>query len=182
MDANGAGIQPVHRVFLIQPLVVVDEESGRACLQRSDYVAEFLSAYIANMTIDVALDHLEKLQGQLAAALNTSTTRSVAGKLVEAMMHRALTSGMQLPAVSVLVPSQEPLSSSAKPIASSVKPPRPTSPSVRCTSGRNPPTLPPWTPSSRPTNGSASFKPPWAIRIAGNDASNHVEITTRGAG
>ncbi|KAJ7469040.1 hypothetical protein FB451DRAFT_1478830 [Mycena latifolia] len=48
---------------------------------------------------DLAQDHLEKVHGQLAAALDTSTTRSVAGKLVAAMMHRAPTRGMQLPAV-----------------------------------------------------------------------------------
>ncbi|KAF8209669.1 hypothetical protein K438DRAFT_1810180 [Mycena galopus ATCC 62051] len=99
MDASGEGIQPVHRVFLIQPLVAIDKGSGRACLQRTDYSAEFLSAHIAHTTFDLAQDHLEKVQGQLATALDTSTTRSVAGKLVEAMMHRALTRGMQLPAV-----------------------------------------------------------------------------------
>ncbi|KAJ6528583.1 hypothetical protein B0H19DRAFT_1243079 [Mycena capillaripes] len=99
MDASGEGIQPVHRVFLIQPLVAIDRGSGRACLQRTDYAAEFLSSHIAHTTFDLAQDHLEKVQGQLAAALDTSTTRSVAGKLVEAMMHRALIRGMQLPAV-----------------------------------------------------------------------------------
>ncbi|KAJ7460701.1 hypothetical protein FB451DRAFT_500318 [Mycena latifolia] len=89
----------VHRVFLIQPLVVIDERSGRTCLQRTDYSAEFISAHIAHRTLDLAQYHLERVQGQLAAALNISTTRSVAGKLVEGMMHRALTRGMQLPAV-----------------------------------------------------------------------------------
>ncbi|KAJ7090703.1 hypothetical protein C8R44DRAFT_891868 [Mycena epipterygia] len=99
VHASGEGIQPVHRVFLIQPLVAIDKGSRRACLQRTDYSAEFLSAHIAHTTFDLAQDHLEKVQGQLAAALDTSTTRSVAGKFVEAMMHRALTRGIQLPAV-----------------------------------------------------------------------------------
>ncbi|KAF7336576.1 hypothetical protein MSAN_02289800 [Mycena sanguinolenta] len=99
VDASGEGIQPVHRVFLIQPLVVIDKGSERASLQRTDYSAEFLSAHIAHTTFDLAQDHFEKIQGQLAAALDTSTTRSVAGKLVEAMMHRALTRGIRLPAV-----------------------------------------------------------------------------------
>jgi hypothetical protein len=93
MDASGEG------VFLIQPLVVIDEESGKACLQRTDYSAEFISAYMAHRTSDLAQDHLERLQGQLASALNASTTRSVAVKLFEGMMHRALTRGMQLPGV-----------------------------------------------------------------------------------
>ncbi|KAJ7082133.1 hypothetical protein C8R44DRAFT_60461 [Mycena epipterygia] len=132
----------------------------RACLQRTDCSAEFLSAHIAHTTFDLAQDHLEKVQRQLAAALDTSATRSV----VEAMMHRALTRGIQLPAVFGL---QEPSRSSAKPGASSATPPRPISPSVRCTSGRNLPTLLPWTPSSRRTKSSALSKPPWAIRIAG---------------
>ncbi|KAJ7022350.1 hypothetical protein C8F04DRAFT_1138255, partial [Mycena alexandri] len=34
MDASGEGTQPVHRVFLIQPLVVIDERSGRARVQK----------------------------------------------------------------------------------------------------------------------------------------------------
>jgi hypothetical protein len=140
-DASGEGKQPVHRVFLIQPLVVIDEESGRACFQRTDYSAEFISAHIAHMTVELAQDHLERVQGQLAAALNISTTRSVAEKLVEGMMHRALTRGMQLPAVFG--------ASTVAGALASAKPTRPASPnSVRCTSGRNLSTLPPWTPSS----------------------------------
>ncbi|KAJ7042514.1 hypothetical protein C8F04DRAFT_1229772 [Mycena alexandri] len=126
---------PGHRVFLIQPLVAIDRGSGRACLQRTDYAAEFLSSRIAHTTFDLAQDHLEKIQGQLAVALDTSTTRSVARNFVEAMMHRALIRDMQLPAVF-----------GAGTVAVTLKlpePPRPTSPSVRCTSGRNPLTLPP---------------------------------------
>ncbi|KAF7335647.1 hypothetical protein MVEN_02219600 [Mycena venus] len=42
-DAGGQGGRPVHRVFLIQPLVVIDKETGRPYLQRTDYSAEFLS-------------------------------------------------------------------------------------------------------------------------------------------
>ncbi|KAJ7457914.1 hypothetical protein B0H11DRAFT_2061930 [Mycena galericulata] len=92
-------MEPVHCVFLIQPLVVIDEESGRACLQRTNYSAEFISAHMAHRTLDLAQHHLETVQGQLAAALDISTTRSVAEKLFEGMMHRALTRGMKLPAV-----------------------------------------------------------------------------------
>ncbi|KAF9037343.1 hypothetical protein BDZ89DRAFT_1061496, partial [Hymenopellis radicata] len=79
-----------HRVFLLQPLVVIDKR-GQACFQRSDYSAEFLSPYIAQKTIDLVQDQLERVQGQLAAALNVSVTRSVAGKVVDGLMHRALT-------------------------------------------------------------------------------------------
>jgi hypothetical protein len=140
MDTSGEGI---HRVFLVQPLVAIDRESGRACLQRTDYAAEFLSSYIAHTTFDLTQDHLEKVQGQLAAALDISTTRSVARKFVEAMMHRALIRGLQLPAVFGAGTVAVTLKLIAKPGDSSAKPHRPTSPSVRCTSGRNPPTLPP---------------------------------------
>ncbi|KAF8215313.1 hypothetical protein K438DRAFT_774206 [Mycena galopus ATCC 62051] len=88
-------------IFLIQPLVVIDAESGRACLQRTDYSAEFISAHMARRTVDLAAQggHLERIQGQLTAALDLFITRAVAGTLLEGMMHRALTRGMQLPAV-----------------------------------------------------------------------------------
>ncbi|KAJ7901615.1 hypothetical protein B0H13DRAFT_2027723 [Mycena leptocephala] len=91
--------QPVHRVFMIKPLVVINESSKRACLQRSDYSAEFLSAHIAQMTVKLAQDQFERVQHQLAIALNISITRSVAGKVVEGLMHRGFVKGMQLPAV-----------------------------------------------------------------------------------
>jgi hypothetical protein len=91
--------QPVHRVFLIKPLVVIDESSGRACLQRSDYSAEFLSARIAQMTGKLAQDQLKRVQQQMAAALDISITRSVAGKVVKGLMHRAFSNGMYPPAV-----------------------------------------------------------------------------------
>ncbi|KAJ7130616.1 hypothetical protein C8R44DRAFT_872401 [Mycena epipterygia] len=97
LSANIFTFKPVHRVFLIQPLVVIDKHTGRARLQRTDCSAQFVSAYIAQKTLDLAQDQLEELQGQLAAALNISTTRSVAGKVVEGLMHRALSRGMKLP-------------------------------------------------------------------------------------
>ncbi|KAJ6454162.1 hypothetical protein C8R45DRAFT_628083 [Mycena sanguinolenta] len=93
LDASGEG------VFLIQPVVSIDKGSGPASLQRTDYSAEFLSAHIAHTTFDLAQHHLEKIQGQLADALDASTTRSVAGKLLAAMMRRAFARGIQLPAV-----------------------------------------------------------------------------------
>jgi hypothetical protein len=91
--------QPVHRIFMIKPLVVIDESSKRACLQRSDYYAEFRSAHIAQMTVKLVQDQFERVQHQLAFALNISITRSVAGKVVEGLTHRAFIKGMQLPAV-----------------------------------------------------------------------------------
>ncbi|KAJ6553987.1 hypothetical protein DFH09DRAFT_1280723 [Mycena vulgaris] len=86
-------------VFLIQPLVVIDKISGRACLERTDYSAEFLSPHMARRTLELAQNHLKKVQGELTFALDISTTRSVAGKVVEGLMHRALTRGMALPDV-----------------------------------------------------------------------------------
>ncbi|KAJ6525486.1 hypothetical protein DFH09DRAFT_173366 [Mycena vulgaris] len=94
-SANIFAFKPIDAsVFLIQPLVMIDKSSGRARLQRTDYSAEFISAHIAHETLDLAQDQLEEVQGQLAAALNISTTRSVAGKVVEDLMHRALSRGM----------------------------------------------------------------------------------------
>ncbi|KAJ7126144.1 hypothetical protein C8R44DRAFT_851666 [Mycena epipterygia] len=90
--------QLAHRVFLVQPLVVRDESSGLPHLQRTDYYTEFLSAHIAQTALDLAQDQLEGLQAQLPMALDTDATRSVAGKLVEGLMHRALTrDGIKLP-------------------------------------------------------------------------------------
>ncbi|KAF7343292.1 hypothetical protein MVEN_01761300 [Mycena venus] len=97
--AGGQGGQPVHRVFLIQPLVVIDKETGRPYLQRTDYSAEFLSPYVAYRLSELAKDHLENLQEHLACALNMPATRSVAGKLFEGIMYRALTRGKPLPVV-----------------------------------------------------------------------------------
>ncbi|KAJ7224047.1 hypothetical protein GGX14DRAFT_386853 [Mycena pura] len=94
-----AGVKPIHRVYLVEPLVVVDEVSGRRRLQRTDYSAEFISVSIFHRVLHLAQENLEKVQSQLAAALNTSTTRSVAGKVFEGIMHHTLTRGMQLPAI-----------------------------------------------------------------------------------
>ncbi|KAJ7129343.1 hypothetical protein C8R44DRAFT_75777 [Mycena epipterygia] len=91
--------QPVHCVFLVQPLVVRDER-GLSHLQRTDYCAKFLSPHIAETTFELAQDQLERLQGQLAMALDINATRSVAGRIVEGLMHRALIQNdIKLPAV-----------------------------------------------------------------------------------
>lgn len=93
---NGDG----ERVFLIQPLAVFDGVSGRVSFQRTDYRAEYLSVHIAHKMFELAQGHLERLQGQLPAAISIHTTRSVAGKLMQAMMHHALIRRtVQLPAV-----------------------------------------------------------------------------------
>lgn len=89
-------------VLLVQPLVVRDER-GLSHLQRTDYSAEFLSPHIAETTFEttfeLAQDQLQRLQGQLAMALDIDATRSVAGRIVEGLMHRALIhNGINLPA------------------------------------------------------------------------------------
>jgi hypothetical protein len=98
-DLFSFGTQSMYDTFLIQPLVVGNVRSGLPHLQRTDYCAEFLSPFIVQATFDLAQLRLEKLQNQLSEALNISTTRSVAGKFVEGLMHRALTrDGIKLPA------------------------------------------------------------------------------------
>ncbi|KAJ7227839.1 hypothetical protein B0H12DRAFT_236750 [Mycena haematopus] len=130
-----------HPVFIVQPLIVIDQNSGRARLQRSDYRAEFISSYIAQKTIDFAEKHSERVQVQLARALDTSVTRSVAGKVVEGLVY--------LHPFSAPAPSRAPSSSSAKWGTSSLKAARPILPkSARCTSARNPQASPPSMPSS----------------------------------
>ncbi|KAJ7753366.1 hypothetical protein DFH07DRAFT_941285 [Mycena maculata] len=78
-----------HRVIRIEPLVVIDL-SGRARLQRTDYSAEFMSSLIAEKTLDVLQNRFEKLQKQLAATPDIFTTRSLAGNVVEGLIHRSL--------------------------------------------------------------------------------------------
>ncbi|KAJ6459510.1 hypothetical protein C8R45DRAFT_1221271 [Mycena sanguinolenta] len=96
----GQGIHPVHRVFMVRPLAVIDKESGAASLQRREYSVGFISPYVVRRTLNLAEEDLERVQGQLSAAFNLPTTCSVARRLVEGMMHRALTrSGMLLPDV-----------------------------------------------------------------------------------
>ncbi|KAF9031353.1 hypothetical protein BDZ89DRAFT_1158903 [Hymenopellis radicata] len=92
LDGSSDGKQPVHRVFLIQPAVVIDKASGRVSFQRTDYQVQYLSIAIAQRMFELAGNRLKRLQGQLAAALDISSSRDVAGRLVERMMHWSLAS------------------------------------------------------------------------------------------
>ncbi|KAG5646878.1 hypothetical protein DXG03_001954 [Asterophora parasitica] len=78
------GTEPAQSVIKVEPLVVLDM-SGRAHLQRSDYSTDFLSARIT-----------QKIQEQLATLFYLSNMRTLAGKVVEALMHHALVGDMQL--------------------------------------------------------------------------------------
>ncbi|KAJ7072679.1 hypothetical protein C8F01DRAFT_1104913 [Mycena amicta] len=73
---GSTGTPPMDRILTIDPLVVVDS-SGRARLQRTDY----------------------SIQEQLAATLNISATRTLAGRAIEGLMHRKLERGMTVPEV-----------------------------------------------------------------------------------
>ncbi|KAJ7070583.1 hypothetical protein C8F01DRAFT_1106926 [Mycena amicta] len=86
-------------LFLIQPLVVRDESTGQACIQRTDYSVEFLSTYITERLLDLVQERFETVKDHLTMAFDLSLTRTAAGKLVEGLMHRTLTSGMPLPNV-----------------------------------------------------------------------------------
>ncbi|KAJ7649698.1 hypothetical protein FB45DRAFT_1130 [Roridomyces roridus] len=80
-------------IFIIQPRVSTNG------LQRTDYAAEFVSDRIAHLTFDIAQDHLERIQGQLGAALDAPSTSTVAGEFLEGMIHRALNRGVRLPVI-----------------------------------------------------------------------------------
>ncbi|KAF7349239.1 hypothetical protein MSAN_01713400 [Mycena sanguinolenta] len=82
-------------VLRIEPLVTLDS-SGRAHLERSDCSVEFLSTRYAEMSLDRLQIKFELLQKQLAALFYITT---LAGKVVEGLMHRALERGMKLPRV-----------------------------------------------------------------------------------
>jgi hypothetical protein len=78
----------VDRMFLTQPLEVLDADR-RLSLERRNCSFDFLSNFIANRTAELAEGHTEKVQRQLAQALNIPVTRPAAEKLVECILHRA---------------------------------------------------------------------------------------------
>jgi hypothetical protein len=75
------------------------DSSGKPRLLRTDYFVDFISPLITTLTLNMLEDKHEALQEQLAATFDIPTTRSLAGKVVEGLMHRALERGMQLPQV-----------------------------------------------------------------------------------
>ncbi|KAJ7645601.1 hypothetical protein DFH06DRAFT_590542 [Mycena polygramma] len=86
-------------LFLVRPAVVTDN-SGERRLVRHDFVSEFLTPALAAMTVELAANHINRLQPSLSWALYLSSTRRVAGRFIERVMHRSLTSGtLSLPAV-----------------------------------------------------------------------------------
>ncbi|KAJ6599925.1 hypothetical protein DFH09DRAFT_1355938 [Mycena vulgaris] len=89
--------QPAHRVFLVAPAVVKDN-SGRR-LVREDFFAEFLIPAVAAKTFELAENRMGQLQQFLSRAFDVPSTWGVAGRLVEGLMHRSLSRGIQLPAV-----------------------------------------------------------------------------------
>ncbi|KAJ7193493.1 hypothetical protein GGX14DRAFT_588873 [Mycena pura] len=82
------GAQPVHAVFLIVPAIVKDDGGHR--LVRQNFYTEFLTPAVAEMTFALAENRMEQLQLHLSRAFDISSTRGVAGKLVEGLMHRSL--------------------------------------------------------------------------------------------
>ncbi|KAJ6467914.1 hypothetical protein C8R45DRAFT_1079243 [Mycena sanguinolenta] len=91
------GTQPVHAVFLIMPAIVKDDDGPR--LMRDNFYAEFLTPAVAEMTFELAENRMEQLQLNVSRAFDISSTRGVAGKLVEGLMHRSLSRGMRLPVI-----------------------------------------------------------------------------------
>ncbi|KAJ7086594.1 hypothetical protein C8R43DRAFT_1051284 [Mycena crocata] len=81
--------QPIHRVMIIEPLLVIGE-SGRARLQRTDYTSHYKSTHIEAIALDKMQDKFDDLQRWLGLALDTSSTRAAAGRAIEGLMHRDL--------------------------------------------------------------------------------------------
>ncbi|KAJ7147013.1 hypothetical protein C8R44DRAFT_758592 [Mycena epipterygia] len=90
--------QPVYRVFLVAPAVIKEDSGGRR-LAREDFFAEFLTPDVATKTFELAENRMDKLQDFVSRAFDVSSTRGVAGRLVEGLMHRSLSHGIKLPAV-----------------------------------------------------------------------------------
>ncbi|KAJ7190352.1 hypothetical protein GGX14DRAFT_606040 [Mycena pura] len=59
-------------------------------LVRQNFYTEFLTPAVAEMTFALAENRMEQLQLHLSRAFDISSTRGVAGKLVEGLMHRSL--------------------------------------------------------------------------------------------
>ncbi|KAJ6588781.1 hypothetical protein B0H19DRAFT_1248388 [Mycena capillaripes] len=78
------GTQPVYSIFLVTLIVVVVD--GVRQFKRDEFF-EFLAPAVAAKTLELAETRLD------------ASTRGVAGKLVEGLMHRALMRGIRLPAV-----------------------------------------------------------------------------------
>ncbi|KAF8208889.1 hypothetical protein K438DRAFT_1930434 [Mycena galopus ATCC 62051] len=96
-EDENAHSEPSHRVMRVDPMIVVNTR-GQARLQRNCYSKQFLSSHIWDLALDELQRRFEQLQEQLAIILDTSTTHSLAGRVVEGLMHRSLEQGTKLPA------------------------------------------------------------------------------------
>ncbi|KAJ7607531.1 hypothetical protein FB45DRAFT_1011289 [Roridomyces roridus] len=87
-------------VFLIRPAVVHDDATGSLILQRDLYTTEFLTPAVAELTIQRAtrwMNHGQHLRQSVSSAFRASYTHDLAGKLVEGVIHCALSDGVALP-------------------------------------------------------------------------------------
>ncbi|KAF7301465.1 hypothetical protein MIND_00711900 [Mycena indigotica] len=87
-EENLSGVQPSHQIFLIRPRRMFDD--GRHYWSRSQYDAEFRSEFMAQKFAECAQQHLDLLQFNIATAFNMSSTRGLAGKMFETLIHRAI--------------------------------------------------------------------------------------------
>ncbi|KAJ7607555.1 hypothetical protein FB45DRAFT_1131361 [Roridomyces roridus] len=87
-------------VFLVRPAVMHDDTTGRLILRRDLYTTEFHTPAVAELTIQRAtrwLKNGQDLQQSVSFAFRAASTHDLAGKLVEGVMHCALSDGVALP-------------------------------------------------------------------------------------
>ncbi|KAF7318023.1 hypothetical protein HMN09_00309600 [Mycena chlorophos] len=87
LSSGGSSSQAMHRVFLVSPV-----RSQDGSLIRDAFFVQFLSGRIAQIAAQRAASYIGPLQAQLTLALNQNTTRAVAGRLLEALVHEQLSS------------------------------------------------------------------------------------------
>ncbi|KAJ7471790.1 hypothetical protein FB451DRAFT_1251000 [Mycena latifolia] len=95
LSSNPFAVDVAHDVFLVTPAVVKDNGGRR--LVREDFFVEFLTPAVAAKTFELAENRMDQLQQFISRAFDVSSTRAVAGRLVEGLMHRALSRGIRYP-------------------------------------------------------------------------------------
>ncbi|KAJ7472223.1 hypothetical protein B0H11DRAFT_2431003 [Mycena galericulata] len=85
----GLGYQASHRLFLLEPLEGLEGLSEPS--SRTSFTISFLSPYIADRFAYLLAKNGDRIRVLLAAAFDNRYIRGPAGKLVELMLHRALT-------------------------------------------------------------------------------------------
>ncbi|KAF7318020.1 hypothetical protein HMN09_00309300 [Mycena chlorophos] len=84
--------QSTHRLFLVSPPLVVNEEDEQSVIARDTFAVHFVSTWIASQALSKASSHSTALKTQLTAALHQPATRHVASMLLKQLLQDEFTS------------------------------------------------------------------------------------------